>query len=72
MQTFGEKLRILRKQRGMTLQELAQALGFQTHSYLSKIETEKHMPAVELVVKVSEFFNVPVDKLVKDYLELDS
>jgi transcriptional regulator with XRE-family HTH domain len=71
MQRFGEKLRTLRKQRGMTLQELASELGFATHSYLSKIERGQNMPTSQLILDVSRFFNVSADQLIKDELELD-
>ena len=71
MQRFGEKLRFLRKQRGMTLKELALELGFATHSYLSKVETGKKMPTGQLILDASRFFNVSSDQLIKDELELD-
>ncbi len=71
MRRFGEKLRTLRKQRGLTLQELASELGFATHSYLSKLERGDKMPTSQLILDVSRFFNVPADLLIKDELELD-
>lgn len=71
MQRFGEKLRTLRKQQGMTLQELAQELGFATHSYLSKIERGQKMPTGQLILDVSRFFDVSADQLIKDELELE-
>lgn len=71
MQRFGEKLRILRTKHGMTLRELATALEITAFSYLSRIETNKKKPSMELVIKISRLFDVPVDQLVKDDLELD-
>jgi transcriptional regulator with XRE-family HTH domain len=38
VQRFGEKLRTLRKQRGMTIKELAPLTGYSTHSHISEIE----------------------------------
>ena len=70
MQRFGEKLRILRKQHGMTQIELAQALGYTAYSYISEVETGKLMPSLELALKVSRLFQVPTDQLLKDELEL--
>lgn len=70
MQRFGEKLRILRKRRGMTLVELAHALGYANNGYLSLIENGKIKPRVEFVVKVANLFQVPTDQLVRDELEL--
>lgn len=70
MGKFGEKLRVLRKQRGMTLQQLAGALGYTTHSYLSEIESGKKQPTIDLVLGVAQLFEVTTDELLKDYLEL--
>jgi len=36
---FGEKLRTLRHQRGMTINELAQLTGYANHSRISQFET---------------------------------
>ena len=61
----------LRKQRGMTLKELATALGLTTHSHLSNIETGRKQPSLELAIKIADLFEVAVDQLVRDHLELD-
>jgi len=37
MQRFGEKLRTLRTNRGMTLKQLALALGLRAHGYISEL-----------------------------------
>lgn len=71
MQRFGEKLRILRKRRGMTLKELAHAIGHTTHSHVSELETGKRKPSLNLALRIARLFDVPLDQLVKDELELD-
>lgn len=71
MQRFGEKLRALRKQRGMTLVELARELGYVNNGYLSLIENGKIKPRVEFVVKVANLFQVSTDQLVRDEVEID-
>lgn len=71
MQRFGEKLRRLRRRRGMTLQELAAALGYVAHGHLSQIETGKRTPKVEFVLKVANFFDVTADQLIRDDVDLD-
>ena len=71
MQRFGEKLRILRKRRGMSLRQLTREFGFKSHSYLSAIEAGKTKPSVEFVVRIADFFEVDVNLLVRDELELD-
>ena len=68
---FGEKLRALRKQHGMTLRETATVLGYADHTHLSAVETGRKKPTAELVLKVSEFFQVSADLLLRDTLDLD-
>ncbi len=70
MKRFGEKLRALRTRRQMTLQELAVALGYSTHSYLSEIESGKKQPTVEMALSIAQLFDVTTDELLKDSLEL--
>jgi transcriptional regulator with XRE-family HTH domain len=74
MQRFGEKLRRLRMQRGMTVRELAVALGYsaKSNSYISETETGKRRPKIEFVLKVAQFFGVTMDQLTRDDIELDA
>lgn len=72
MQQFGSKLRVLRKHHQMTLIGLADALGYASYSYLSEVETGKVNPSLELALKVSRLFNVSLDQLLKDELEVDA
>lgn len=70
MQRLGEKIRMLRLQRGMTVRELADALGYRGHSHISDIEHGKREPRVSFVLKVAQFFNVTTDQLLRDELEV--
>jgi transcriptional regulator with XRE-family HTH domain len=70
IQRFGEKLRILRMRRGMTLKELASELGLAAHGYISELEAGKKMPTAELVLNVARLFDVTTDELLKDEMEL--
>ena len=65
---FGEKLRRLRLQRGLTLQELAVALGYKTHAYISELENGRKLPTAGLVLRTARFFAVTTDELLKDEL----
>ena len=67
---FGEKLRKLRKFHNVTLVNLANALGYTSHGYLSEIENGKKAPTIELVLKVSGYFDVSTDDLLKDDREI--
>ncbi len=71
MQRFGEKLRVLRTSQDMTLKELAVALGLTAHGYISEIEAGKKKPTAEFVLKVSRFFKVTTDQLLKDEFEVE-
>ncbi len=71
MQRFGEKLRALRIQRGITLKELALSLGLSAHGYISELESGKKKPTAEFVLNVARLFDVSTDQLLKDELELD-
>jgi transcriptional regulator with XRE-family HTH domain len=71
MQRFGEKLRTLRKRQGMTVRELAEALGYSGHSHISEVETGKREPKVGFVLKIADFFQVTTDQLLRDDVELE-
>jgi transcriptional regulator with XRE-family HTH domain len=70
MLRFGEKLKALRKHYNMTLSQLAQKLGYSTHTYISEIENAKKTPTTEFVLSVARLFDVTTDELLKDELEL--
>lgn len=70
MRRFGEKLRHLRTKSDLTLKELATRFGFTSHGYLSEIESGKKKPTLALVLKVSSFFHISTDELLKDELEV--
>ena len=65
---FGEKLRRLRMEQGLTLKALAEALGYKTHAYLSELESGRKLPTAGLVLRVARFFDVTTDELLKDEL----
>ena len=71
MQKFGEKLRILRKRQGITLKELAPLTGYATHSHISEIESSKKKPPLDFVMKVASLFQVSLDRLLNDEIELE-
>lgn len=69
LQNFGQKLRTLRQRKGLTLQALGDMLDV-SHQFISKLEQGKKYPHAVILVKLSQIFNVSVDVLVKDELEL--
>jgi transcriptional regulator with XRE-family HTH domain len=71
VQRIGGKIRVLRRRQGMTIKQLALALGFPSHSYISEIENGKKIPSTEMIIKLADLFKVSVDQLVRDEIELD-
>ena len=70
MPTFGEKLRTLRIQQGLTLRQLAEILSTSS-GYIADLENGRRQPSLALARKVADFFEVSVDQLARDELELD-
>jgi transcriptional regulator with XRE-family HTH domain len=70
MQRFGEKLRLLRQQRSLSQKKLADALGFGDQAFIHRLETGQKRPNVEHVLKISEFFGITTDVLIKDELDV--
>jgi len=68
---FGEKLRRLRLHHKMTLKKLSEQLGYATHSYINEIELGRKSPTIQLVMMVSQLFDVSIDLLLRDDLDLD-
>jgi putative transcriptional regulator len=56
------RLKVLRTERGMSRQELAEALGinYQTVGY---IERGDYNPSLELVFRISELFGLPIEAI---------
>lgn len=54
---IGEKLRELRKERGLTLQDVAKATGFSA-SLISLIESENVSPPIATLAKIASVLNV--------------
>ena len=59
---FHEKLQVLRKQRNMTQEELAQVL-FVSRTAISKWESGRGMPSIDSVKAIAAFFSVTIDEL---------
>ena len=59
---FGKRIASLRQQRQMTQEELADELGI-SWDYISKIEQGKRTPAIDLIISLSELFEISTDYL---------
>ncbi len=60
--TFNEKLQQLRKSRGITQEELAQAL-YVSRTAISKWESGRGYPSIDSLKQIAKFYGVTVDTL---------
>ena len=64
MNEFAKTLRYLRKQKGLTQEQMAEKVKISITQYKS-YELGKGYPLVEKLVVISNFFDVPVDYLLR-------
>ena len=64
---FGQKLRRLRIEKGLTQQQLADRLGYKTNSYISDVESGHFIPSREKLKKIARALDVPF-KVLEDML----
>lgn len=63
--TFCEKLLVLRKNKGLTQEELAERVTVSRQA-IAKWESGQAYPDIANLIALSEFFHVTIDQLVKD------
>src|SRR5690349_14591827 len=68
---FGEKLRYLRRQHGLTQTALAQRLQIAQHAYISNLEAARYSPSLRLIVRIAELFGVRTDYLLHDNVPVE-
>ena len=56
------KLKELRKSKGITQEDLAKKLGV-TRQTINAIENEKYNPTLELAINLAKFLKIPVEEL---------
>jgi transcriptional regulator with XRE-family HTH domain len=56
---FGQKLRKLRIEKGLTQQQLADRLGYKTNSYISDVESGHFIPSRDELKKIAMALDVP-------------
>lgn len=70
MKRIGEKLRTLRLQHGLTTRQLADELQI-SQAQISRIENGLRQPSGDLILKISQFFDISLDQLMRDDLDID-
>ncbi len=68
---FGENLKTLRKNKGITQEELAARLNV-VRQTISKWEKGQSVPDAEMLVKLAEIFEVQVSQLLGSRIEPDA
>ena len=67
--SFGENLKNVRKQRGITQEELAEILGVSRQA-ISKWESDNGYPETEKLLLLSKTLNISLDYLMNDASEM--
>ena len=60
---FGERLKLLRKERKVQQKELAELLGLSVRGY-QFYESEVNEPNIKMLIILADFYNVTIDYLV--------
>lgn len=60
---FGQNLKKIREEKGLTQQQLAVKLGHSTNSYISEVEKGVYVPSKEKLKKIAEALSVPFKEL---------
>ena len=70
MKRFGEKIRTLREQHGLSYRKMASRLET-SHSHIINLESGKHKPSVDLIVRIAQAFDVSFDQLMDDDIDIE-
>ncbi|MGM0922210.1 MAG: helix-turn-helix domain-containing protein [Bacillota bacterium] len=60
--SFGHKLKLLRKKKGLTQKQLAEKL-FLSQSSITRFERDEMLPTSETLNKIANYFDVSIDHL---------
>ncbi len=69
MKKISKNLQYLRKQRGLSQEAMADELGL-TRSRIGSYEENRSEPPIETLIQLSQYFELPIDVLVKHDLSL--
>ena len=64
MKLTGKNIAALRKQRGISVRELQEMLGFATPQSIYKWQRGETLPTIENLIALSYIFSVPVDEII--------
>ena len=61
---IAQYLKLLREKKGITQEELASYIGIERQSY-SHYETSRNIPPTEALLKIAQYYNISLDKLIR-------
>lgn len=64
--TIGARLKLIRNRKGITLKKLSEDIGV-NYSTLSNYERDYRIPELKTLIKISEYYNLPIDYIVGNY-----
>lgn len=67
--SFGDKLRQLRRERGVSQDKLRKAMGYSTNSYISDAENDKFIPQPERLAKWADALGMTYEEMEDVLLE---
>lgn len=62
---LNEKIQIIRKNKGLSQEKLAEKLGISRQA-VAKWENRESVPDISNLIQISDFFNISIDRLLKD------
>lgn len=63
---FGPVLRRLRLERGLSQEELAERAGMASHAHISRLESGRKQPTVEMLFRLAEALEVEAWAIVQE------
>ncbi len=63
--TLGERLQKLRKEKGLSQDQMAEALNVSRQA-VSKWERDEAIPEIDKIIKLSEIFSISIDSILKE------
>ena len=62
MSKFAERLKSLRQEKGLTLEQLAKEINM-SYAAISRWESKQRIPNIEALIVIAKYFNVSADYL---------
>ncbi len=68
-ETFGQRVKKLRRDKGLTQIQLADEL-YISESYIALIEADKRNPSMDIMIKLADYFRVSSDYLIRGMADI--